>query len=399
MKVIDGGRVVPRGLASADATTLVAATTAFGVALYAEAAGDRGNIFLSPASVSAALAMTYAGARGQTSAEIGRTLQFGAIDQTLLHRTLGLLLETIADATDVDVAIANALFAQEGYPFLPEFTALLAAHYRAGLREVDFASASEGARRAINEWTRRETRERIVDLLPPGILDAGSRLVLVNAAYFKGSWGAPFLEKDTSHQPFHRLNGQSTPVPLMRRSGSYKVADLDDAQLLSLPYGGGALAMVAILPRRNDGLPDLEAKLDSNLGAWLERLEAARPREVDVYLPRFRIEAAFRLDEALKRLEMRAAFDVEEADFSGMTGERDLYLSAVVHKAFVDVNEQGTTAAAATAVVAGLRGIPRARPAFRADHPFVFLIVDSRTRYPLFMGRLLDPTGASDTAV
>jgi len=150
--------------------------------------------------------------------------------------------------------------------------------------------------------------------------------------------------------------------------------------------------MVAVLPRRNDGLPDLEAKLESNLGAWLERLEATRPREVDVYLPRFRIEAAFRLHEALKRLGMRLAFDIEEADFSGMTSERDLYISAVVHKAFVDVNEQGTTAAAATAVVMEMRGIPRARPTFRADHPFVFLIVDTRTRYLLFMGRLLDPT-------
>ena len=384
--------MVPRGLESADARRLVAANTAFGVALYAEVAGDRGNVFLSPASASAALAMTYAGARGQTSAEIGRALQCGAIDQARLHTTLGLLLATIADAPGADVAIANALFVQEGCPFLPEFTAVLTAHYGAGPQEVDFESASEGARRAINEWTRRETRERIVDLLPPGILNAATRLVLVNATYFKGSWVEPFLEKDTSHQPFHRLNGQSTSVPLMHRSGSYKVADLDDAQLLSLPYDGGALAMVAVLPRRNDGLPDLEAKLESNLGAWLERLEATRPREVDVYLPRFRIEAAFRLHEALKRLGMRLAFDIEEADFSGMTSERDLYISAVVHKAFVDVNEQGTTAAAATAVVMEMRGIPRARPTFRADHPFVFLIVDTRTRYLLFMGRLLDPT-------
>jgi len=379
------------GFESADARALVASTTAFGAALYAEVAGKGGNVFFSPASVAVALAMTYAGARGETSAEMGRTLRFGTLDQARLHASLKVLLATIADAPGVDVAIANALFGQEGYPFLPEFTALLTAHYGAGLQQVDFVGASEGARQAINQWTRQETREKIVDLLPPGILNELTRLVLVNAVYFKGSWAAPFPEKNTSQQPFLRLGGRSSPVPLMHRSGSYKMADVDDARLLSLPYDGGALAMVAVLPHRNDGLPDVEAKLSSSLGDWLERLEAEDPSEVDVYFPRFRIEAALRLDEALKRLGMRLAFDVEEADFSGMTSGRDLCISAVVHKAFVDVTEQGTTAAAATAVVMQFRGISREKPTFRADHPFVFLIVDTRTRCPLFVGRLLDP--------
>ena len=316
------------------------------------------------------------------------------LDQARLHTTFGLLLAAVADAPGVEVAIANALFGQEGYPFLREFTASLTEHYGAALREADFEGSSEGARRAINEWTRRETRGRIVDFLPPGIVGALTRLVLVNAVYFKGSWAAPFQEKDTSQQPFLGPNGPGSPVPLMRRSGSYKMADVDDARLLSLPYDSGALAMVAVLPRRNDGLPVVEAKLSSNLGAWLERLERAQLREVEVHLPRFHIGTALRLDEALKRLGMRLPFDVAEADFSGMIKERDLFISAVMHEAFVDVNEQGTTAAAATAVAMQFRGITRERLTFRADHPFVFLIVDTRTRCPLFLGRVLDPTRA-----
>ncbi len=370
---------------------LVAGTTAFAAALYARAAREPENIFFSPASVSVALTMTYAGARGETSTEMGRALQLPAFDPARLHATVGALAAALGSAPGVELAIANALFGQAGYGFLPEFLAVLAAHYGAGLREVDFVGATERARLTINEWVEQQTKDKIVDLVPDGVLNALTRLVLVNAIYFKGRWASLFRERSTIDQPFFRADGQSSPVALMHQKGLYKLVTVDGAQMLELPYEGGAISMVAILPQRKDGLSDIEAKLTSNLGAWLQRIGRARPETVDVYLPRFRVEATLRLDDALKALGMPLAFEKAEADFSGMIGRRDLSIAAVLHKAFVEVNEQGTVAAAATAVVLASRSAPRPTPVFRADHPFVFLIRDTRTGCVLFLGRLLDP--------
>ncbi len=392
MRIIKGGKDDSRPGAdtseSAEMSTFVAGTTEFAAALYARAARNSGNVFLSPASASVALAMTYAGARGETAAEMERALRFGALEPTRVHAVLGALVTAIGDTPGVEVAIANALFGQKGYDFLPEFHALLTTHYGAGLREVDFANETEAARLAINAWVKQQTAEKIADLVPAGLLGALTRLVLVNAIYFKGSWAEPFLERNTTDQPFFRLDGHSSRVPLMHQSGDYGLVDVEDAQLLALPYEGGAMAMVAILPRRHDGLPDIEAKLGSNLDQWLTLLDDKRQSAVDLYLPRFQVESALRLDEALQHLGMSLAFDPKAADFSGMaSGARDLYIGAVLHKAFVEVNEKGTTAAAATAVVA-MRGLAQRKVVFRADHPFVFLIVDTRTRCVLFLGRV-----------
>jgi len=374
----------------AELTALVAGNTAFAAALYAGAtAAD--NVVLAPASVSLALAMTHTGARGETAAEMARSLRFPPLDSDQLQAAFATLAASFDNTPGVELAIASALFGQKDYGFLPAFLALLAEHHGAGLREVDFGAGTERARETINEWVEKQTKGKIKDLLAPGILDDLTRLVLVNAVYFKGSWASVFPKKSTTEQPFFKLDGASSPVPLMHQKGDYKLVAIDGGHMLELPYDGDAISMVVLLPEKNDGLADIEAKLAANLGAWLERFDGARPRKVDVYLPRFRVDAAFRLDAALQSLGMNQAFDANLADFSGMNGLRDLYIAAVVHKAFVDVNEEGTTAAAATAVVMATRSLPPKAPVFRADHPFVFLIRDTRTNSVLFLGRLVAP--------
>ncbi len=374
----------------ADQTALVAGNTAFAAALYVEAM-RADNVGFAPVSISFALAMTYAGARGETATEMARALRFPPLDSARMHAAFGALAATFKRTPGVDLATASALFGQKGHNFLPGFLALLVERYGAGLREVDFRGEPELAREAINEWVKQETKDKITDLLAPGILDALTRLVLVNAVYFKGSWASVFPPENTTQQPFFGLDGASSPVPLMHQSGHCKLVDIGGAQVLELPYEGHAISMVVILPHASNGLSDIEAKLTTDLGAWLQRLDHVSSRDVEVYLPRFRVDAAFHLETALKSLGMVCAFDATHADFAGMTGRPELHIAAVVHKAFVDVNEEGTTAAAATAILMELEAEPdEPSPLFRADHPFMFLIRDTRTKSVLFLGRFVE---------
>jgi serpin B len=391
-----GDATVGRAPAS-DEAAIVAESTSFAAALYRELAAQPGGLFLSPSSITAALSMTGAGARGETSTELAAALRL-TLPPERLHLALGRLLEATSGASGVELATANALWVQEGYALRPEYLTLVRETYRAALEEVDFGGATEAARERINAWVDARTKSRIRDLVPPGILDALTRLVLVNAIYFKGAWSTPFDPVATRQEPFHRLEGSSAPVPLMHRTDSYRLVEDRNAQAIELPYGDGALAMVVVLPRKRDGLPALEKGLDgARFDALLAQLDAEEPREVEVHLPRFRVEASFRLDDALERLGARRAFDRERADFSGMTADpAGLYIGAVLHRAFVEVNEEGTEAAAATAVVMVFGGsmvAPAPPPVFRADHPFLFLIRDRRTKVMLFVGRLVDPTG------
>jgi serpin B len=389
-------RAAPAERPASDEAAVVAATTGFAAALYGELAGEPEALFLSPSSIAAALAMTLAGARGETEAELAAALQL-AVPPDRLHPAFGRMLEATRAAVGVELATANAIWAQDGYALRPEYLAIVRETYRAAIEQVDFERAADQARGRINAWVEEQTRGRIRDLVPPGVLGAITRLVLVNAVYFKGAWADPFDRGATSDQPFHRLDGSSAKLPTMRRTGAYDLVEDADAQTIEIPYGDGSLAMVVVLPRRRDGLPALERALD---GPWIARrlakLDDAAPREVEVHLPRFRVEASFDLGGALQRLGARRAFDRTRADFSGMTGDPDgLFVSAVLHRAFVDVNEEGTEAAAATAVAMALAGMAPTRlrpPVFRADHPFLFLIRDRRTKLVLFLGRLLDPS-------
>jgi serpin B len=396
-RAASAGDAAVGGAPVSDEAAIVSGSTSFATALYRELAAQPGGLFFSPSSITAALAMTGAGARGETWTELATALHLVPPPERL-HPALGRLLKATSGASGVELATANALWVQAGYTLRPEYLALVREVYRAALEEVDFKSAEESVRERINGWVDAQTKGRIRDLVPPGILTALTRLVLVNAIYFKGSWSAPFDREGTREEPFYRLGGAAASTPLMHRTASYRLVEDRNTQTIELPYGDGALAMVVVLPRQRDGLPTLEKGLDgARLDALLTQIDNNHPREVEVHLPRFRVEASFRLDDVLQRLGARRAFDRERTDFSGMTADpAGLYIGAVLHRAFVEVNEEGTEAAAATAVVMVLGAAmvkPAPPPIFRADHPFLFLIRDRRTKLVLFLGRLLDPTG------
>jgi serpin B len=373
----------------ADRAEAVKGNNAFALDLYARLRGREGNLFFSPASVSTALAMTYAGARGQTAEEMAKTLHF-TLGQDRLHPALGSLLRDLhAGRKDrgYRLSIANALWAQRGHPFLADFLKLNKDNYGAGVRKVDFKRATAEARQAINRWVEKQTQDKIKELLKRGVLDADTRLVLTNAIYFKGDWASQFKKDRTRQAPFQVSAKKKVTVPLMTQTARFNYLVGDGFQALELPYAGKDLSMVVLLPRKADGLADLEKKLTAEqLAGWLKGL---RREKVTVVLPRFKATSEFSLKGTLSSMGMPTAF-TGRADFSGMDGKRDLFLSAVVHKAFVDVNEQGTEAAAATGVVAKTVSAEIIAD-FRADHPFVFLIRDQRSDSILFLGRLADP--------
>ncbi|HET6441808.1 MAG TPA: serpin family protein [Phycisphaerae bacterium] len=363
----------------------------FAFDLYARLKGAEGNLFLSPYSISTALTMTYAGARGRTAEQMAKVLCLPATGEAV-HGAYGALqndLNAAGEGGAFELAVANRLWGQKGYGFLPDFLALIKANYGAGLEQVDFAGATEAARQTINTWVEKKTRDKIKELLKPGILGRETTLVLTNAIYFKGKWAEEFDKKLTRDEDFFVTPEKTVAVPLMHQTADFGYFEGDGLQALELPYRGDRLAMVVLLPKAKDGLAALEASLSADkVAEWVGKLHR---REVQVALPRFKTTAEFSLKDTLVAMGMAAAFG-GDADFSGMTGAKDLFISAVVHKAFVDVNEEGTEAAAATAVVMGRAAMPEPAPVFCADHPFLFLIRDTKTGAILFFGRILDPT-------
>ncbi|MBN1268472.1 MAG: serpin family protein [Kiritimatiellae bacterium] len=381
------------GFASAqdsDLAALASGNNAFACDLYARLRSADGNLFFSPYSISTALGMTYAGARGETAEQIARTFHFD-LDQGLLHPAFAGMegrLDAAQKKGTVQLLVANSLWPHTGYPFLPAYVNLLKEHYRVIVTPVDYVRAAETARQMINAWVEEKTKNRIKDLIPAGALNALTRLVLVNAIYFKGDWAEQFDEALTQDAPFRLSAGERVNAPLMNRKGDYHYAETDLAQVLELPYVGNDLSMIVLLPRDPDGLPALEAALKAkDLGAWIAGL---RKREVVVFLPKFKMTSQFNLAKTLAAMGMPGAFG-GGADFSGMDGTRELFISEVIHKAFVEVNEEGTEAAAATAVVMRMTAVAQPPPTFRADHPFVFLIRERATNAILFMGRVANP--------
>jgi len=365
----------------------------FALDLYGKLKTGEDNLFYSPYSISTALAMTYAGARGQTATEMAKVLHFD-LPPDRLHPACGGPVESLNEAGKkggFQLSVANRLWGQRGEPFLKEFLDLTELYYGAGISEVDFVGNTEGARKTINDWVEKQTAEKIKELLKKGVLDPSDRLVLTNAIYMKADWLAKFKKKDTSPAPFFASGDKETQVPTMHQTTVFGYAEAENLQALELVYNGDRLSMIILLPLQKDGLADLEGRLTiENLGKWLRILKTQR---VEVALPKFRSTKEFSLKQVLKSLGMVKAFDEVQADFSGMNGNRDLFISAVVHKAFVNVDEEGTEAAAATAVVMALKAAPRPEqiPEFRADHPFVFMIRDRQTGAILFMGRVTEP--------
>jgi serpin B len=374
----------------ADVDSLVSGNTSFAIDLYKKLAQDEGNIFFSPYSISSALAMTYAGARGETARQMAGTLHFD-LESEKLHAAFSDLTKTYnLPGKQYQLSVANALWGQMGYEFLPEFLDITNKHYGAGFREVDYVGAREEARATINKWVETKTCGKIKDLIQAQDLTPLTRLVLTNAIYFKGQWQTRFNSKDTKPMPFH-VSAQSTvDVPMMHLVAQFNYAENSHAQILEMPYSGGDLSMVILLPQEGSQLAELEDVLEPGVvRSWLSELAKA---EVEVFLPRFKSEQRFVLNDALYSLGMRDAFDMSAANFSGMTPGSKLYISKVLHKAFVEVNEEGTEAAAATAVIMSAKLAVPARPhVFRADRPFIFLIRDLRTGSVLFMGRLVSP--------
>jgi serpin B len=375
-----------------DETEIVRGNTEFALDLYGRLRTEKGNLFLSPYSISSALAMTYAGARGNTAAQMADVLRFRVGDD-VLHKTFNSITQGLnqkGKRGDFELSVANALWGQEGYSFLDSLLELNEKHYGAGMNLVDFARDAEGARRIINAWVEKETRDKIKDLIKPGVLNRDARLVLTNAIYFKGIWASQFDTARTRDEPFWLSPDTSVTVPMMHQTEEFGYMETETLQALELPYRGDALSMLVLLPKQKGGLPELEPSLSAEaLAMWLKRLAK---HEVIVSLPRFSVTAEFSLAETLKTMGMAEAFVPGLADLSGTDGTRDLFISAVVHKAFVDVNEEGSEAAAATAVVEELEEIVGPGPSvFRADHPFLFIIRDNESGSILFMGRLVDP--------
>lgn len=365
------------------------AVNAFATSLYAQLKSQPGNLFLSPYSISSILTMTCAGAKGPTKEQMATALHLGT-NEPAIHHDLGELTRSLTTPSSpgYQLNIANAIWVQKRKVFLAaEFAELLHDAYQAGIKTADFEQAAETERQHINDWIARQTANKILELLVPGMLNAETQLVLTNAIYFKGKWQLPFAKEDTQAMLFLKLDGAEIKVPMMHQKATFNYLEDPDVQLLELPYQGSdqtlGLSMVILLPKKNDGLPAVETQLDH----YLRSSSQTKPLEISVYLPKFKIAATFQLKEALQQLGMRMAFEPKQADFSGMTGKPELAISAVVHQAFAEVNEEGTEAAAATAVV-GSRGRSLV---FRADHPFVFWIRENRAGTVLFLGRVVAP--------
>ncbi len=381
-----------------DARQLARDNTAFALDLYGQVRGEDGNLFFSPYSVSTALAMTAAGARGATAAEMREALRFSLDPERLppAFQSLAARLEALEAADGIALRIANSLWPQVDYPLLETYVEQIRTAYAGAIQAVDYVQAAEAARETINRWVEARTEDRIKNLIPGGVLNAMTRLVLVNAIYFKGDWTKPFDPDGTVDAPFRTLDGNRVTVPMMAQQTDFRYAEEAGVQALELPYGDdGELAMLILLPAEPDGLAALEAELTPEvLNGWTARL---RSREVSVFLPRFKLTRSLTLNRYLQALGIRLAFQGGAADFSGMDGQSgNLFIDSVLHKAFVEVNEEGTEAAAATAVVMRLTMVVDPPPVFRADRPFLFLIRECATGSILFMGRLADPAGGGD---
>lgn len=379
-----------------DLAALVDGNNAFAFDLYQALREEDDNLFYSPYSISLALAMTYAGARSETAQQMADTLCF-SLPQDRLHPAFNSLDIEMAqrgegaqgkDGEGFRLNIVNAIWGQKDYKFLAEFLDVLAEDYGAGLRILDFASAPEESRVTINNWVSDQTEGRIEDLIPQGLINALTRLVLTNAIYFNAAWQYPFEEDITDDGAFYLLKGNEITVPMMRQTESFGYAEGDGYRAIELPYDGRELSMVILLPAR-DRFESFEASLDAQQVDAI--MGSLAQREINLTIPRFEFESDFGLKETLTALGMPVAFSAD-ADFSGMTGNRDLFITDVIHKASVSVDEAGTEAAAATAVVMELTAVPDMPIDVNVDQPFIFLIRDIETGAILFVGHVVDPS-------
>lgn len=390
-------RVTSPNVAEADVAELAAGNSAFAFDLYRTVREEHGNLLYSPHSISLALAMTYAGARGETERQMADTLHF-TLPQDRLHPAFNALDLELArrgeggegqEEEGFKLHIVNSIWGQTGYSFLPQFLDVLAKNYGAALRLLDFESAPEESRKTINEWVSDQTEGKIKDLIPQGAINELTRLVLANAIYFNAAWSHPFEEKQTQDGAFHLLDGGQVTVPMMQQTEHLGYTEGDGYQAVELPYVGDEVSMVILLPAAGR-FEEFEKSLDAeSVDAIVQDLAQ---KNVALTMPKFEFDSGFQLADTLAGMGMPDAFSPAEANLSGMDGTRNLFIQDVMHKAFVSVDEAGTEAAAATAVVVGITAAPSSPVEVTVDRPFVFLIRDIETGVVLFVGRVVDPS-------
>ncbi|XP_058996019.1 serpin B3 isoform X1 [Mustela lutreola] len=364
------------------------------------------NIFYSPLSILSALAMTYLGAKENTAFEMEMALHFNEVTENTegrtttdhveklgnVHHQFQKLLTELKKPTDAnELNIANKLYGEKNYQFLQEYMDNVKKFYLTSVESVDFKNAPEESRKKINSWVESQTHEKIKDLLPKNSLEFTTMLVLVNAIYFKGQWDNKFDKRNTVEKEFWLNKDTSKPVQMMKQVNVFKFTSLEDikAKILEIPYKGKDLSMVLLLPDEVDGLQKLEDQLTAEkLTEWTSS-QNMHDNYVDLYLPRFKVEETYDLKDTLRALGMVDVFNPQRANLSGMTGTKDLLVSKVIHKSFVEVTEEGTEAASSTAVVVNV-GSPPTHP-FHCDHPFLFFIKHNKTNSILFLGRVSSP--------
>jgi len=366
-----------------------------------------GNVFVSPWSISSALAMTYEGAKGTTATEMSSVLNFFSDDNARRSSFANITNTLNKPSSDYALSSANALWAEKGYAFLPAYFSLVGKYYGGKVTNLDFKQSSEASRVTINNWVAKQTMDKIKDLMPKGSVNEGTRLVLTNAVYFKGKWKESFDKKNTKEANFNAEKDvqcikapcypvvSTVKVQMMNKQTNFNYYEDYALQAVLLPYKGDRLSMVVLLPKKEgDNYINLAERFTANNSypaTVLQSLVASGRNEVNVFLPKFKFDKKLSLADTFKTLGMAEAF-TGAADFSGMTGNKDLLISDVIHQAFVAVDEEGTEAAAATgvAMVLGLAPVPV--PEFRADHPFIFVILENTTGQILFLGKVNDPS-------
>jgi serpin B len=381
-------------VSQADLQNLVDGNNIFALDIYQSLRSENGNLILSPYSISLALAMTYAGARGETESQMAQTLHFATQDR--LHPAFNALdlqlkkkpLNLDKDQEPLQLNIANTVWAEQTFSFLQGFLDTLAVNYGAGIRLSDFINNYEPTRKEINNWVSNQTEDKINDLLPDGSVGTDTRMVLVNAIYFKADWLDQFNAKDTYDVTFNLLDGSKVDVPMMGQGMYIPYASGDGYQVVELPYAGNTAAMNIIVPDAGR-FEEIESALTYDM--LKEMFGNMEQTSLMLRFPKFEFESSFALPDVLKEMGMSDAFDENNADFSGMTGGKDLFIGNVIHKAFVAVDEEGTEAAAATAVIMEATSAPMWDVTLLIDRPFIFLIRDLQSGQILFVGRVLTP--------
>ncbi|MEW6404197.1 MAG: serpin family protein [Chloroflexota bacterium] len=384
-------------LSESDLQTLVDGNNAFALDIYQSLRPSDGNLILSPYSISIALAMTYAGARGETESQMADVLHFDQ-GQDATHSAFNALDLELAqrgesgsdrDQEPMQLNIANAVWAEQTFPFLQDYLDTIAVNYGAGIRLADFITQSDPTRKEINSWVSDQTKDKINNLLPDGSLNPDTRMVLVNAIYFKADWLDQFEADDTQEAPFHLLDGSQVTVDMMSQSmHGFPYAKGDGYQAVELAYAGESAAIDIIVPDEGR-LEEFEASFDQAVFKGI--IGEMQPVSLTLGLPKFEFTKDFNLSDTLTVMGMSDAFDRGLADFSGMSIKEDLFISDVIHKAFVAVDEEGTEAAAATAVIMELAGAAMSDVTLTIDRPFIFIIRDTATGQILFIGRVLNP--------